>query len=143
LLAVTWAPVWQRNLQAGRYKLLLGATLIVGLAVSLAGVLADHNRGFRLTMARNRAEAFYAAVPMGRVWSQLELLSQRPPDLWWIAGFLQTSGIERLAVPFVLAAILALLALSLVRLRRSLSGSITTTRGPSTRGIRPPSRARG
>ena len=122
LLAVACVPVWQQCFEKGRYRRLLYGTFFLGLAVQLFGVLADHNRGFVLTEARIAANPIYGKIPYSRVWSQLQLLGQRSPDLWWIAGFSQGSRLEKILCALFVAATVTLLVFSARKLRTGLSG---------------------
>jgi hypothetical protein len=65
----------------------------------------------------------YGKIPYSRVWSQLQLLRQRPPDLWWFAGFSQGSRLEKILCVLFVAASVALLVFSVRKLRAALSGN--------------------
>ncbi len=121
LLAVASVPVWQQYFESGRFRLLLFVTLVAGVAVQLCGVLADHNRGFVLTTARIAAVPIYGRIPYNRVWTQLQLLRQRPPDLWWVAAFSQGSRPERILSLLLVMATVTLLVFSVRKLRSVLS----------------------
>ncbi|HEV8132250.1 MAG TPA: hypothetical protein VGQ81_13450, partial [Acidobacteriota bacterium] len=63
LLAVACAPVWEQYFAKGRHKKILLTTLLLGLAVQLCGVLADHNRGFVMTSERIARQPLYGKLP--------------------------------------------------------------------------------
>jgi hypothetical protein len=112
VIAILAAPIWQEYFDRGRHRAFLYTICAIGFLVQVCGVLADHNRGFLLTMQRIAERPVYQYLPYNRVIAQLELLIERPPDLWWIATLNQGSPVEKFFACFLLVTIATGLALA-------------------------------
>lgn len=105
VFAMLAAPLWQECFDRGRHRVFLHTVCVIGFLIQICGVLADHNRGFLQTMERIAERPVYQYLPYNRVITQIALLTERPPDLWWIATLNQGSQVEKLLACFLLVTI--------------------------------------